>query len=262
MKMRKFIFSVILGLFMMMTSGCGAIDGNYPELTPEEEQMVSDYAAVMLLQYDASTRSRLVDEEEVLMDNTRRRNANINSITMKAQDELNARMEELKKEEEEKNSKTSEGADGNSSESGAVEAPDYSLEEVFKLPEGVYMSYTGSTVMESFDGGEDDPLSVVADKDSLLLMAGFVIRNDSGRGVDLDFLHETISARLFLNGRGAKGFLPTFFDNDLMNYMNTLPAGSDVELYLIFQEDQEELNNISDIKIVLKNESKSHTISE
>ncbi|MBP5198290.1 MAG: hypothetical protein J6033_04475 [Lachnospiraceae bacterium] len=261
MKMRRILMFCLCSLMVVLSTGCGAIDGDYPDLTPKEEQMVSDYAAILLLQYDASTRSRLVAEDEVLMDNAKRRTANINSITLKAKEELNSKMEELKREEEEKNnSKSDDSSDG--SKSGNAEAVSYSLEEVFKLPDGVSLVYSGSNVMESFDGGEDDPLSVVADKGSLLLMAGFTLTNNSGADVDLDFLHETISARLFLNGRGAKGFLPTFFDNDLMNYKNTLENGSSVNLYLIFQEDMNELNEISDLRIVLKNESKSHTISE
>jgi len=62
MKKRYLKLSIFTMAMMFVLSGCGS---DFPDLTADEQQVIGEYAATLLMKYDANNRSRLMSREEV-----------------------------------------------------------------------------------------------------------------------------------------------------------------------------------------------------
>ncbi len=236
-----------IGAFMatiaLLLTGCGA---QLPDMTEEEEQIVGEYAAKLLLKYDANNRSRLVSREEV---------------------------EEWESEEEQKAENkipepTHEGMGpvedtpvieiGQETAGGATTG---TIEEFYELAEGIQIAYLGNELCDSYsqNGDANDYFALDAADGKKLLVLKFRIENHSQTEQRLDMLSQSAKIRVTVDGSDYN-VLMTMLMDDLSTYVGNIPVDGTVDAVLLAELSDEMRDDISSLSLNLKNESKMCTI--
>lgn len=232
--MAKGLAAVMLGSILL--TGCGNM---IPGMTEEEEQAVGEYAAMVLLKYDANHRSRLVDLS-------------------------------LIEESEEKDNKTEEPAVTPppviNEEASSIPVIDHaeeiqssvsSISQFFGLPDGMTISYKNMEVCDSYpdDGQTDGFFSLDASSGKKLLVLEFEMTNNSGAEQSVDILDQNSACKITVNGSYTRTALMTMLTNDLSTYKGSVGAGETQDVVLLIEIDLETADAISDISLTLKNDT-------
>lgn len=234
------LFTVGIIFFL---AGCG---GDFPDMTREEEQMIGEYAANVLLKYDAGNRSRLVNRELVA--------------------EEEARRAEKKEVVEQEPVQTMDPVDATPViEIDQDQDTDFSMDsmdEFYQLAEGVSISYQGNEICNSYsrDGADSDYIAFDAAEGKRLLVLRFTIENATGTEQMVDLLSRGTIIRATLNGRNKYSALTTLLMNDLSTYKEWIPEESSEEAVLLFEIDEAESEAVTSLSLQLKEEDRTCTI--
>lgn len=240
--------SAVMAAMVFILTGCGG--AKIPDMTQEEEQMIGEYAARLLLKYDANSRSRLVSREEV-----------------EAEELRQAELEEKKKAEEAaREAQEEKEQENHTSVAGTEQQPGANAvgkpEEFFGLPEGIVISYKGYEVCDSYpqDDETNTYFALDATEGKQLVVLKFNMENQSQTEQHIDILSQNATMRVTANGSYGRNVLTTMLMDDLSTYVGDIPAGETVEVVLLAELDNDVANNISTLMLNLKNESKTCTI--
>ncbi len=235
-KSRVALLIVIAMMFGLTACGKNVI----PEMTDEQLQTVGEYAAITLMKYDASNRSRLVDLSEI------EEKEPAVTPTPEPTEKPQAGM-----------GPTDDTPTVNKSEQDNL----YSMGEVLALPDGVTVAYTGSEFCDRYPyAGDGVYFSVVPAEGNKLLVLRFSLNNTLSQDVDVDVASEECSFKVTLNGDYSRKALTTMLLEDLSTYKGTLSAGSSREVVLVVETEAARVETLSSMILNLKNDSKSHTI--
>ncbi len=238
-------FGVVLLGMVISLSGCG---GKFPNMTEAEENAVGEYAAHLLLKYDANHRSRLVDMAEV------------EAWEEKEQKRLEAQKEKEMSQEPAGMDPVADTPIVDNSESETVDTgvdTADSLDEVWDLPEGVQIIYMG---YDTGDSMASDFFSVDAVEGKKLLMLHFQISNQTASEQMVDLLSQNQDIKVTVNGTYTRNTLTTMLMEDLSTYRDNIPAGGNADTLLMIEVEQEMADEITTISLKLKNEAKTYTI--
>ncbi len=226
-------------------TGCG---NAIPDMSGEEEQQVSEYAALMLLKYDANNRSRLVDL----------------ALFPEEPEQTEPPAEETQPETEGQGMGpvadtpvTELPQEGTAVSEGTVGSEG----EFFSLPEGVSLDFNGTQTCKSYppEGETNGYLAVDAAEGESLLVLQYTLNNQSGTDQTVDLLGQKAVIRVTINGELTEFAQTTMLENDLATYSGTIGAGQSKELVLIVEIDQETADNISSVSINLKNDANTYS---
>jgi len=239
--------TALAAAMMLLLTGCGT---KYPDLTAEEEKMVGEYAAKLLLKYDANNRSRLIarealEEETVIVE---------------------TETPEEQSEEQPKEETTVETPQEDVSVSGTEEAPAANMiaspEEFYELPKGISIDYQGMEICSSYPpaGAADSYFALDATEGKSLMVLKFKIENQAQSEQKVDLLTQNVLFRITANGGYTRNTLTTMLLDDMSTYVGDLDAGEAVDVVLLAEVDDDVANNISTLMLNLKNELKTCTI--
>lgn len=226
--MRKagtFLCGIAVTIFM---TGCGSV---MPDLTEEETEIISEYAAGVLLKYDRVSSGRLMSMSEYEEEENR-----------KAEKEQ-ARTEEKPSEEEQapEESRTDDTEVIDVSQDGeAGTAAPSTIEEYYGIQD-IAIQYTGYELAESYPAdteGEEVFFAMDATEGMQLLILKFTASNGGAADQTLDMLGHGARFRISINGGSGENALSTMLLNDLQTYDDVIPAGSSVELVSIVEVPQ------------------------
>ena len=217
-----------------------------PELTEEENEVITEYAVQLLLKYDKYHTSRLVDltayEEE--------------------QDSIEEELEEeiIKEEEEEQEEQTVSGNE-------VIELPEEkliasSIEEFYSI-QGFSFQYTGYDLLNEYpeaatENAADAFFAMQATSGTRLLVLKFQVMNNSGMEQNLNMLNYGMRSRISVNDEPYTSTLSTLLLNDLQAYNGTLGANESTELVAIVEVP--EGTNVQSVSMQLRNDSNSAII--
>lgn len=240
--------ALLLAVFLF--TGCG---NNIPELSVEQQQAVGEYAAMVLLKYDADHRSRLVDLSLIPEE----------TLDEKEVPEMTLSNTENTAENTSQGMRPVEDTPVIDMGQAAAEGGAGSMEDCMGLPEGITVQYQGMKVMASYpeDGQADDYFTLDAAPGKSLLVLNFSLSNQAQSEQNIDLLNQDLIFKVTVNGNYTRAALMTMLMNDMSTYVGSLPAGGSEELVLLIEVDQEVADSISSISLSLKNESKIYTIS-
>lgn len=233
----------LLALSMLMTVLTGCAENQIPERSPEEIQAIGEYVAFTLMKYDMGHTSRLMELPPV------------------------EEKEEPSEEEERNDIVGMDPVDdtpvindaGNEEQNQVPQNPVYSMEEVMGLPEGVSVSFTGYEVYDSYPP-ESDAFAVTAAEGKKLLVLNFSMTNTLNQEQSLDLLSSGTRYRIMVDDEYAQWSLPTMLPEDMSSYIGTIAAGESIRTVLVVEMDAEAAGAVSSIRLILRNELKSHTI--
>lgn len=204
--------------FACALSGCGQ---TVPELTEEENDIITEYAVSLLLKYDKNYNDHLVDlsayEESVVQPE------------IEEPEEEPAPDEELPEEEPE-----TEVIDATEE----MEMQASSIEEFYGI-EGFSFQYTGYDLISEYPAMTEDStdafFAMEATPGMQLLIVKFQVNNQSGMDSMLDTFQYGMKVRIAVNEEDPKSALSTMLLNDLQSFNGTLEAYGQTELVAVIE---------------------------
>lgn len=245
--MRKFRFSFATILLMtFVLCGCG---GAIPDLSKEQSEEVSQYAASLLLKYDNENHTRLVDTKEFLDQYTAAWD-NYNAGKEAYEKEILAEQEKRLKEtlaQEEANAFNPESGDSETvivdrSESGSGSGSDSG--NTAKIIDAISISqfldvdfdieYSDFKLLKTYpERGTDFYFTMDATRGNDLLVIFFDVTNTSGDSQELNIMDKLISFKLSINNKGYSSSYKTMLEDDFSEYFGEFAAGESKKLVLI-----------------------------
>lgn len=230
---KKWIFCLCLSLCLFAFGGCGA---QIPDMTEEEREAISEYAANLLLKYDTSQPSRLVDITEEDVEATPEPTQTPEPV------------ETAKPEETEKPQETEEPLENiMSQETQAPEVYD-SLEDTLMLPQEVTLLYNKYEVAECFVDETDGYQTLEAEDGKLLLIFRFTLLNSSDAIQSVDMLQDNIVYKVIIDDTTINGMI-TMVGNDLTTYIGSLQANESMEMVMFAEVEEELWQNSQSIRL-------------
>ena len=207
------IFVVVLSSCLaLMLSGCASA---IPELTADEQNMVTQYMADLLLKYDANYQDSLLEEEELAI----------------ALEEQRAKEEqELLEQEKIEESKPDEIETDVTPSYAAVD----SMADASNLT-GVEFDYLGYDIVSQYPDAAEGELvfAMTPTEGNELLIIRFQLSNVSGSDFEIDMIQTGTSYAVKINHGSYAPALTTLIENDLSTIGTVLPVESGKEVVLI-----------------------------
>lgn len=240
--MKKISFLLCsIGIACALT-GCGDA---MPELTEEENEVITEYAVGLLLKYDKYHNSRLVDltayEEEQDSANE-----------SEPEEEIAEEIDENQDEQSVNNTEIIEAPEGPSASS---------IEEFYGI-QGFSFKYSGYELLKEYpemvENEADAFFAMQATDGTQLLVLKFQVVNSSGMEQELNMFDYGMRSRISVNDETYKSTLSTMLLNDLQTYSGMLGANDSTELVAIVEVP--EGINVQNISMQLRSDSDSAAI--
>lgn len=235
---RKYVAAILAVTLAFAMTGCG--ENVIPDMTKEEVQAVGEYAAITLMKYDASNRSRLVElPEDVKPD------ADTPKPPDSGQEPSGMRPVD---------------------DTPVVDGPGKDTEEsddlnvALGLAQGVTITYRGETVCDRYPTDQEAGFAVPAAKGKRLLVLHFLLVNDTGEEQTVNLAAQKFTLRMTVNEEVSKQVLPAVLPNDLAALAEVIPAGGSAEAVILTEIDENLAADVRSISLKLKNEEDAYTI--
>ncbi|MDE6688009.1 MAG: hypothetical protein K2K17_11905 [Lachnospiraceae bacterium] len=236
------ISTAFVGAVLMMSlSGCG---NAIPDMTEEQQSMVTEYAAQLLLKYDANYQNTILTEEQ----------------SLEAEEELirDAELALLVQEQQ----AMQQAAVGNQNDGGREDSsepgePVYTdMDSFLGLSGSVEIEYAGYLVCDSYpvstEGNDWQGVARATSSNSKLVVFTFTLKNVSGSDYELNMASLGAKFNFRINGNITKASLTTLLNNDLMMYRDTIPAGEAIDAVLLIEMPAADTENFTSIKMTMK----------
>ena len=243
-RLKRIIAYGMIMLLSLNLSGCGLAAST--GLSENEEELVAEYAAGVLMRYIADKKGGLgnprptpapivvppADEMEAPVDTE-----DITSSDDTFDDEL---------------PDTDSAADMPEDMAGGIAVPDKGLAETLEL-EGFEVEYTGYEVADIYPPTEEGVLafSMQAEEGKQLLVLHFDVTNTSSEDKLCDVLNKNVKFRITVNGGSRINEQMTILLNDLKSYSDTVPAGQKVDTVLVFEVAPSVTEQISSLSLIM-----------
>lgn len=230
--MKKKMTTVFCMMAVMMgISGCG---NTIPDMSEEQEAIVTEYAAGLLLKYDKNYTTRLVDEEE-------------------KEAVQNAESEEPLEQETEKEEPTVSENQVMDEKNGVAE-----LEAVVNIGSflelgAVQVDYQGYEIVDSYTEGSEADLAFAMDASpgAKLVVTKFLLTNTGMEDAVCDVLSKEALFRIKY-GSETKNALLTMLSDDFSVLNTTIPAGESTTAVLIIEVKEEEAGNLPELSLIIR----------
>ncbi len=214
-----------------------------PELTQEENEVITEYAVGLLLKYDKNYNSHLVEvsEEE-------------------------EEPEEPPVEEEQPVPEEEQEPENVPPDTPVIDATEEamasSIEEFYGIS-GFAFQYTGYDLKQEYpdmaEDGADAFFAMEATPGTQLLVLKFQVVSQNGADTELNMLDHDVRMRIKINADMTKNALSTMLLNDIQTYKGTVAADGSTQLVAITEVP--EGTSVQNISITLRNGSDRAEIS-
>lgn len=210
-----------------LLSGCGAV------ISEEDNRIIAEYAADLLLKYDKNYQEPLIEPET-------ESEADTDTDTSEPAETVSDETASTSTEEDE----TTEASTAET----IREITD--IAEVLGL-EGFAIEFDQCLFLNQYPSAEEEsPLvSLDAEPGHKLVVLEFSISNQTEQDAEIDLLHHSIDYKLVMNdSREAKPML-TILTDDLGTLQSVVPAGSSQKAVLVFQMSEGMIGQIASLKV-------------
>lgn len=248
LKMRK-NSTVMLAAFvaMFIMTGCA---NQIPDMTEDENALVTEYAAGLLLKYHADYEGRLVDtavppEEKVPV------------VPEQVVDEILPEQSEV--------DTSSEEVIVSSNTIEEVVKPTMSIAQVIGT-EGFDVKYRAFEVCDRYPNTESSPeelfFSMKAGQGNKLLVLKIDITNIGSEEMIFNTLEKLdMKCKVIINGSKKQNVYISMLENDFMAMNHGIAPGETIEAAVITELPETEAQQITDAKLLIENEGRSTEVS-
>lgn len=249
--MKKWISVLLICCMVFTLTGCG---DRIPDLSEKEMNMVTEYAAGLLLKYDANYQAKLLDDKEL---------AEAEALQKKVEEAaaLRAEIEAQAAERANNQKEQSDSSEGSSEESSAAQSTPADLAEFLDLGQ-VSISCNGVEIKDIYpDSGEELVFAIKASSSHKLAVVHLYVTNVGSSESNLDIMGKNASFRMALNGGNAHGVMYTMLDNDFALYQGNIQPGQTLDLVLLADIPEEECAQTNSVSLSVQYNGGSTKIS-
>ena len=232
-KIKKIYISMTLVSVMCILSltGCGSV-----KYTEEQEDIIANYAANLLLKHDKRYKYNYISEEYLMTEST------ADNLYFENETESYAN-------------------DGNEAESNTI-SDDASVTGAFHMPAGITAEYLDYDITDRYPSdNSDNELFVMKSVDNYkLLVVRFRITNTTGQDIALNMMSLNSKYRGIVNDTKKYNAQLTLLLDALNTYEGTITAGSSENLVLIYQTQIDSKNDVNSLSIAVSDTSGNETV--
>lgn len=254
---RKMLSILFICILMVCVTACG---NEIPEMNEQENAMVSEYAANLLLKYSSSYESRLVDTSkppEGEEKNTQTPEAVADdmsdSLPQEAGDDVSGQDAQLQETSEQQEPV------------GLEETPAMTIAKVLGL-EGVEVEYTGFRLCDSYPekGSSEEDLffAMNAAEGSKLLVLDLNVVNQTAENMACNTLAIPAKYRVILNGEHTQNVLVTMLLDDFSAMDVQLAPQESIHAVLVAELTQERANSLQSVGLEIKLDERKTVITK
>ncbi len=219
---------MLITVLMLAFTACG---NEIPELSDEELYMVEEYAAKLLLKYDANYQGTTLSDEEI----EEQRAEAERRADVQAKAEAERKLREQKKAEKEAEKAKEDGGEGNKGDKAEVPEKEYADIAAFLGLDGISIEYAGLTFSEVYPMDSEVTQGLAhAPSGKTFMVLAFKMTNTSGDEKTIDMNQINPSFTIVLGAGVKKSAQPSMRGDNLLGYTGTLAAGEtkDVQLFI------------------------------
>ena len=221
-------------------------------LTQEEQKMYAEYAAGVLMKYNAGSNNRVLTGQKLVQVEAKE----------KAQREQAAKREQLAAEYEagNKENTSSHGSSSIADSSGGSGMSSVSDMSQATGTDAFSIIYDGYEITDSYpNSGEDILMAMDATTGKLLLVTKYKITNNSNQTETLDMFSKQGKFKLSFNGKSYKSQYTLLLD-DLSMYRGEIEAGETISGVLIFEIPESEASNVGEMVLYITIDGKTNSM--
>jgi hypothetical protein len=235
-KPSKGCISLIGALAVSLLCGCGNLAG-MPTLTEEQTELVTEYAAGLILKHDESfDDGALLDDEELAKQEAQEalQRERDREAKAAAEDYL-AKKANADKSKKDKKDKSEDSNDSSSEESKPSEATVADMAAFYGM-DSFSISYKGYILTDSYPtSGEDMLMAMDATSGNQLCVLKFDVTNISGSDATFDMFYRNPNFYLNIDGQPQVHQQYTLLLDDMAASNDAFAAGQSEERVLIFE---------------------------
>lgn len=230
--MKKKMIFILLLISCLMLTACG---NAYPNISQEQESVITEYAASLLLKYDTQYKTKIVDLSKIEEEEQEQEQQTPENIILPE--------ETLPDETDDVISEDPNYIDGNDISQGSTSetiTDHRSISELLGITDFSF-DYTGYYVFDSYpeDSDEEFYVSMDAANGKKLIVFYFDVTNVTNENSYLDMLSQSIRYRLYINNGSQNNVLKTMLTDDLSNYQGEFEQNETKQLVLIIEVDED-----------------------
>ncbi|MBE5882680.1 MAG: hypothetical protein E7289_10325 [Lachnospiraceae bacterium] len=237
---------------LFILTGC---ENQIPDMTEQQNALITEYAAGLLLKYHSDYKGRLVDtsiapEEKtpIVTEPIEEESVSDNSMTGDEQGEVSE----------------SDAAVSNNS-TGEADKPTLTMAQVLGA-DGFDVRYRSYEVCDTYPNVEVSPedlfFSMKAGTGNKLLVLKIDITNVGAQEALFNTLEKTdLDCKVIINGGNKQSAYISMLENDFMAMNHMVAAGETMEAAVITEMPESEAQQITDVKLLLEYEERSSTVS-
>ena len=275
--MKKRTLSILLSISIALSlSGCGTA---YPDLTQEQYDQVTEYAAGLLMKYSYNKIERLANVSDSSDSSSEADTENssesgmfysgtasfagstdsmaVNGSTLGSSAALNASTGGSAGAGMQSSESTS-SSDAASSQQGTTLAEQQ--ENIQSMLGGLMLEYNGYSVMSDYPS-EDAQGAVAADSGNKLLVLNFTVTNAGNQEVSVDMTKKRASFLISVNGKNQGYTLVSMLEDDLSTYQGKVASGDSKDVVLILQLPESTAQGIKTLGMTIKSGDESVSVS-
>lgn len=238
MKKKKLSKTLALSLIIISAFGLCSCGGSL-EYTEQQEDVIADYMANMLLRHDVNYQYRYISEEETT-----------------TEEETTAQEETTDLYADETDD--SQNGVSDNGEANAVSVDD--LATALKMPDGISVQYDGFEVTDIFSDEEDSLFVMKAVEGYRLLVVKFKVTNTTGADISINMMANIAKYKGIVNDTKKYNSQLTLFLNAINTFEGTIGAGSTKTMFLIYQTQLDSEDQLSSLSVELTDTSNQRTI--
>lgn len=221
----------------------------------EQNKIIAEYAAGVLMKYNAGTNSRVLEGQKLLAEEAKEE-------VIRAKEERRKQLyEEYEGKEENQNT---ESGDNNSDKGNGGQQTSEPVNYIGDMSTAVNfpsfsITYSGYEVVTSY-GGNETFFTMDAKEGKSLLVSKFLVTNIGGQAEELNILSKEMEFRLKLTDRTISAQRTMLLD-DLTMYQGVLEAGETKELVILFEISNDAAADLSSMELVIEGEGQTNRMS-
>lgn len=213
------------------------------EYTEQQEDVIADYMANLLLRHDVNYQYEYISEEETTTE----------EVTDEQEETTDLYAEEINGSQD-VNSTPEMGGDNK------VSTDD--LASALEMPEGISVKYDGYEVTDIFSDDEDSLFVMKAVEGYRLLVVKFKVTNTTGEDISVNMMEKISKYKGIVNDNKKYNSQLTLFLNALNTFEGTISAGSTKTMFLLYQTQLDSAEQLSSLSVELTDKSDNKTIIE
>ena len=227
--LKNFLNLCIVVICVFTFSGCESL-----EYTDEQEDIIANYAANLVLRHDVNYKYNYITEEE------------------STQEETNTVVE---KETTLAGENSSESTTQNTEQTDVISTSN-DITSILKLPTGITAEYMDYDVVSQYPGDKSDDVFIMKALDgNKLLVVKFKISNTSTQDISLNMMQNIQKFKGIVNGTKKYNAQLTLLLDALNTYEGTLSAGSVNTFVLVYQTQLDSKDDVTSLSIAVTDAS-------